>query len=127
MKKNANFIFAGLLFFLGLLGFVPNPFFSLSGFFKMDVFHNFFHMLCAVAIVVFSIRSQRFAGSVLAFFGYFFLLLSVAGFLFSSNDRLFLILTATTANNWLHLFLGITSLFLAGRLIEQPGPGQPTE
>lgn len=124
MKKNANFVFAGFLFFLGLLGFIPNPYFSLSGFFKMDVFHNFFHIFCALAIVVFSARNPKHTNTVLAIFGYFFLFLSVTGFLFSNNDRLFLVLTATTANNWLHLFLGITCLYLSGRLVKADASGQ---
>ena len=116
MAKRANVIAGWFLFFLGVTGFLPNPIIGSSGYFKTDAFHNFFHLACAAAFAALASRKGKPAGQALKIFGYFFILLSVAGFLLADNDRLFGLLSANIPDNWLHLMLGGVFLLFADKL-----------
>lgn len=124
MIKRVNLVAGGFLFFLGVAGFLPNPIIGSSGYFKTDAFHNFFHLACAAAFALLTYRKGKAAGQPLKIFGYFFILLSVAGFLLADNDRLFGILSANIPDNWLHLVLGIVFLLFADKLSRPVVPAE---
>lgn len=115
MKNKVIFVPAGILFFLGVAGFLPNPIISSSGYFKVDVFHNFLHLFFGLALLFVGIRSRKSADFVLKICGLFFITLSILGFLFAKSDKLFDLLTVGNPNNWLHLFFGIGFLALASK------------
>jgi hypothetical protein len=115
MKNQAIFVPAGILFFLGVVGFLPNPVVSSSGYFRVDAFHNLLHLFSGLALLFFGLRNRNSADLILKICGAFFILLSVSGFLYTKGDKLFGLLTASNPNNWLHLFFGVGLLALAGK------------
>jgi len=124
MSKKFNLILAGFIFFLGLVGFLPNPVIGAAGFIKTDIFHNFLHILLGLILLLCSMWKGRSAGLVSKLGGVFLVLLSVAGFLLAKNEKLFGLLTANVLVNWLHLALGIAFLAV-GSGKEKPLPNNP--
>lgn len=114
MTKKPNLILAALLFFLGLVGFLPNPVIGNSGFLKTDTFHNFLHILLGLFLLAGVLWRSKSAGLFGKLGGAFLIFLSVAGFLFANNEKLFGLLTANVLVNWLHLILGIAFFVVSG-------------
>ncbi|MCL5774806.1 MAG: DUF4383 domain-containing protein [Patescibacteria group bacterium] len=125
MTKKPNLILAAFLFFLGLVGFLPNPVVGNSGFLKTDTFHNFLHILLGLLLLTGVLWKSKSAGLFGKLGGAFLVFLSVAGFLFAKNEKLFGLLTANVLVNWLHLILGI-AFFAASSEKEKISPPAPT-
>ncbi len=125
MTKKPNLILAGLIFFLGLAGFLPNPVIGTSGFIRADAAHNFLHIFLGLFLLAGVLWKNKSAGLFGKLGGVFLILLAVAGFLFARNEKLFGLLTANVAVNWLHLVLGIAFLAVSSEKGELASASPP--
>lgn len=97
---------------IGILGLLPNPFFGKDKLVEVDLLHNIFHAIIGVVIILMALKSEELALKALKVFGWFFVLVAVAGFLMSGEGYLFGFLSSNMPGHWLHLILGIVLLVL---------------
>lgn len=104
MKKKTAAIIGLVLFLLGLMGFLPNPFVGPDKFFHANSTHGFVHMLFGVFFLFFGSRSQNGQDLLFKFAFYFYLAVSLFGFVVGPGE-LFNLLDINSADNWLHLLI----------------------
>ncbi len=118
MAKKLAMVFGVVFLLVGILGFIPNPFFAEDGFFHTDIAHNLVHLVSGLVFVLVAIKSPHKAPAVLKVFGITYLLVAVLGFLAigpnTEHANLLGIVGVNAADNWLHLILGL--LILGGGL-----------
>ncbi|PPF79339.1 DUF4383 domain-containing protein [Subtercola sp. Z020] len=116
----------GIVFLLvGVAGFIPGLTTDMSGMdmaghtsdsmlmglFQVSVLHNIVHLLFGIAGVLFS-RTARAARNYLVWGGVIYLVLWIYGLIVGNDDRAANFVPLNTADNWLHLFLGVGMLLL---------------
>mgnify|MGYP003394644112 CR=1 FL=1 len=126
MSKKLAMVFGVVFVLVGLLGFFTNPIVGASGFFVTDVLHNIVHLLVGVLLLVASSKGSSASSKALKVFGVVYLILALDGF-FQPNMLLGLV-TANSADTWLHLVLGVVLLFagFSGGKSAMMMPSNPT-
>ena len=129
----------GAVFLLvGILGFIPGITSNyeglgfaghgsealLLGIFQVSVLHNIVHLLFGVAGILLS-RTHGQAKSYLLYGGVVYLVLWVYGLLIG-HDTAANFVPVNSADNWLHLVLGIAMIALAVLLSRDTAPREPT-
>ncbi|WP_258803844.1 DUF4383 domain-containing protein [Pseudarthrobacter sp. NS4] len=129
LAAGAVFLLAGILGFVpgvtentGSLGFAgPGTGALLLGIFQVSVLHNLVHGLYGAA-GVFMARTHRHARNFLIYGGVIYLVLWVYGLLIGDNTPANFI-PQNSADNWLHLVLGLAMIALAILLSPRTAPG----
>jgi hypothetical protein len=113
MAKNFALLFGLVFVVVGILGFVGGlGIVGPTGFFVTDTAHDLVHLLSGIVLVLVSVAAPSKSKSALVVFGIVYLLVTVLGFMSASGSILGL-LAINTADNYLHLVLGL-ALLLAG-------------
>ncbi len=100
----------GVIFILvGLLGLVSNPIVGSGAIFHTNLMHNLVHLLIG-AILLWASTSAHKAGKWMKILGAVYLLVAILGFI-SSSGMVLGIVEVNTADNWLHVVLGLVLLF----------------
>lgn len=110
MSKKLAIVFGIVFVLVGVLGFVPNPIVghdATSVIFLTDVLHDLVHILIGVILIIAGTKSAAAASKSLKIFGIVYLILAIAGFVYLP---LLGFVTANSADNWLHVVLGIVLL-----------------
>jgi hypothetical protein len=112
--KSAAMIFGVLFLIVGVLGFVPNPIISPTGYFEVNKLHNLFHIGAGIILLVGAYASAGAfgPGMALRFIGAVYAILAVMGF-FLPGNLIFGMIAMNMADHWLHAVLAI-ALLLAG-------------
>ncbi|HTT81867.1 MAG TPA: DUF4383 domain-containing protein [Rhizomicrobium sp.] len=112
--KTAAMIFGVLFLIAGVLGFVPNPVISPTGYFQVNNLHNLFHIGSGVILLVGAYASAGSfgPGMALRFVGAVYAILAVMGF-FMPGNAIFGAIPMNMADHWLHALLAVL-LLLAG-------------
>jgi hypothetical protein len=112
--KSAAMIFGVLFLIVGVLGFVPNPVISPTGYFEVNDLHNLFHIGAGIILLVGAYASAGAfgPGMALRFIGAVYAILAVMGF-FLPGNMIFGMVAMNMADHWLHAVLAI-ALLLAG-------------
>jgi len=112
----------GLVFVLvGALGFFSNPIVGASGFFETNVTHNIAHLLIGVMMLAMAPSAPNTA---LNIFGVVYLLLAILGFVMTSP--LLGLVAINSADNWLHVVLGVV-LLVAGMTLKNEVSAMPMQ
>jgi Domain of unknown function (DUF4383) len=101
------FLLVGLLGFIGGLGIV-GP----TGTFMTNHAHDAVHLITGLLFIIWAMAAPRSVGTGLKLFGVIYLLVALLGFISSTGSVLGFI-SINSADNWLHVVLGIVVL-LAG-------------
>jgi len=117
MAKKLAMMLGVIFLLLGVLGFIPNPLVGESGLFRTDLMHSLVHLISGTLFVYVSMKTSHVVGTTMKVFGVIYLLIAVLGFLAVGPDmveaNLLGLVAVNTADNWLHLVLGVVIL-LAG-------------
>lgn len=111
----------GIVFTLvGILGFIPNPIVGPDAFFVTDGIHNLVHLITGLILLGIALAAEESSAAALKVFGFIYLLVAILGFFSVSADstgEVLAFLVVNSADNWLHLVLGIIILgaaFMSG-------------
>jgi len=119
MGKKFALIFGWVFLIIGILGFIPNPIVGLrvDTIFFTDTPHNIVHIISGLVFLFVAYKASSKSAMTLKVFGVVYLLVTILGF-FSVNDTsgvgsILGVMAINTADNWLHVVLGLGAL-LAG-------------
>jgi hypothetical protein len=123
--KTAAMIFGVLFVIVGVLGFIPNPIISPTGFFVVNEYHNLFHIGAGIVLLMGAYASAGSfgPGMALRFVGSVFAIVAVMGF-FLPGSVIFSAVPMNMADHWLHTLLAVV-LLLAGFALA-PAPRSAT-
>lgn len=107
MAKKITVVLGLVFLVVGILGFISNPLVGEDALFHTDTIHNIVHIVTGLVFLI--VSASPSAPSVLKIFGVIYLLVSVLGFL-SGTGKVLGFLSVNSADNWLHLVLGIVIL-----------------
>lgn len=131
MSRKLAKIFGIVFVLVGLLGFIPNPIFGHDALFHTDLVHNLVHLVIGIVLLALG-KTEDSARLWLKIFGAVYLVVAILGFLVIGADGMGSILGiigVNTADNWLHVVLGIVLLvagFSGGKsTMMPPAPSQP--
>ena len=108
MAKKASILFGIVFVIVGILGFISNPIVGSGSLFETDTIHNLIHLIIGIVLLV--VAKKPAAGTTLAVIGAIYLVLAIVGFLVTDGSnpvQLLGIASINSADNWLHVVLGI--------------------
>ncbi|MDB5259729.1 MAG: TonB-dependent siderophore receptor [Candidatus Taylorbacteria bacterium] len=111
MAKKLSIVFGIVFIIVGILGFIPNPLVSATGFFGVDTVHTIVHLVIGIILLVVGLKCAKTSAAVLIVVGAVYLLLAIIGFFGVTSILGFL--NVNTPDNWLHAVLGIV-IIIAG-------------
>jgi hypothetical protein len=112
-------IIIGTVFVLvGILGFIPNPIVSRTGFFAVNPAHNIVHIVSGAAILAAAYTAIG-AGIALKVFGVIYGLIALLG-LFTNATLLLGFIRTNHADHWLHVVLAVVILAAGFMLRDEP-------
>jgi hypothetical protein len=119
--KSAAAVFGILFLIVGVLGFVPNPIVSPTGYFQVNNLHNLFHIGAGIILLVGAYASAGTfgPGMALRFIGAVYAILAVMGF-FLPGNLIFGMVAMNMADHWLHTFLAVVLLLTS--FVVAPAP-----
>ncbi len=120
MAKKLAMVFGVIFVLVGLLGFVSNPLVGATGYFHTDMIHNIIHLVVGVLMLV---MAGSMATLALNLFGAVYVLLAIVGFV-QGGDMLLGFVAYNSADNWLHLVLGVV-LLAAGMSLKGSSSSSP--
>ncbi len=115
MAKKAAKIFGIIFLLVGALGFVSNPIVGMGGMFHTNMMHNIVHLLIGLVLLL-TAGTEAKAKLWLKIVGIVYLLVAVLGFMSLGDNttaNLLGLVEVNSADNWLHLVLGLI-LFILG-------------
>jgi hypothetical protein len=125
MAKKSALVFGIIFIIVGILGFISNPIIGVDGYFHADTVHNIVHLLIGIILALVASKASDKSGATLKIVGVVYLLVAVLGFV--SGTSVLGIFEVNTADNWLHVVLGVVILalgFAGGRGSVAPAPMQ---
>jgi hypothetical protein len=131
MTKKLAILFGAVFVLVGVLGFIPNPIVGAGALFEANMAHNVVHLVVGIALLAVASKETS-AGLAMKVFGIVYLLVAALGF-FMGSGMLLGILYVNSADNWLHVVLGVALLaagFSGGKAAAVPAvsggiPGRP--
>ncbi len=113
MLRTLAVLFGLAMVGFGIIGFMPTMTTNdlIYGIFKTNTAHNVVHMATGVIAIWVGFTSSYAAKLFFAIFGIVYVLVAIAGFMHGDQNILGLIAN-NAANSWLHLVVGVVSLFL---------------
>jgi hypothetical protein len=115
MAKKSSLIIGIIFLLIGILGFINNPVIGSNGYFLTNMPHDLIHVLTGIVLLVISFKT-RSSGFALRVFGILYLALAILGLLVTNESGpgvLLGFINVNSADNWIHLILGIV-VFLLG-------------
>lgn len=112
MAKTLAKVFGVVFILVGLLGFIPNPIVGDMALFHTDMVHNVVHIVLGLILVL--CKTEAKAKMWLKIEGVLYVVLAIVGFMMvtgADHVSLLGIVELNSADNWLHLVLGIVLLF----------------
>ncbi len=114
MSKKISIILGVLFILFGILGMIGTGIVGANGFFLTDTIHNIIHLLSGVIFLIVAYVSVKNVAITMKIFGILYLLLAILGFI---SLPILGFINANSADNWLHVVLGIV-LFAIGWWLE---------
>lgn len=111
MAKMLAILFGVIFVVVGVLGFVPNPLVGAGALFDANTAHNIVHLAVGLVLLAIAFWASAKSALWLKILGAVYLLVAVLGFVMPSP--LLGIIEINSADNWLHVLLGVV-LILAG-------------
>lgn len=108
MAKKASILFGIIFVIVGILGFISNPIVGSGSLFEADTVHNLIHLIIGIILLV--VAKKQAAGTTLLVVGIIYLVLAIVGFFVADGSnpvQLLGIAAINSADNWLHLVLGV--------------------
>lgn len=114
MAKKFAMIFGVVFLLVGVLGFVSNPIVGDMGYFHTNMLHNVVHLVIGLGLLL-AAKSETGAKLWMKIFAVVYLLVAVLGFFMvpSGSGMLLGLVAVNSADNWLHLVLGVVLLLLS--------------
>lgn len=106
MAKKVVKIFGWVLLLVGILGFFNNP---ILGIFAVDTIHNIIHVVSGLVAIMMAGKGESSAKTFAKVFGAVYALVAILGFL-SSDDMILGLISANSADHWLHVALAVVFL-----------------
>lgn len=103
-------VFGMIFVAVGILGFIPNPIVSESGYFLVNTAHNLGHMLIGAILLA----SPFFGAPALTIrvVAIFYAAIAILGFIAPEALTMGGLIAANQADNWLHAALAVVLLFV---------------
>jgi len=117
MAKTLTLIFGTLFVLVGALGFVGNPLVGMDALFETDIVHNLVHLAIGLILLAVALSTPAQSAVWLKTVGVVYLIIGVLGLFTVSSGSLLGVIAVNSADNWLHLVLGV-ALIAAGLLIK---------
>ncbi len=114
MSKTIGLVVGIVFLLVGILGYVANPIVGADGFFLTNTAHDWVHLLTGIVFILWSVMAPRSVGMGLKIFGVVYLLVAILGFFTAPSGTGLLLNTVAinSADNWLHVVLGVVVLLL---------------
>jgi hypothetical protein len=106
--KTAAMVLGWIFVVVGVVGFIPNPVISETGYFTVDLVHNLIHLASGIVLLIGAYTALG-GGIVLKVFGVIYALIAILG-LVTSGDMLLDFIHVNAADDWLHVVLAIIIL-----------------
>ena len=111
MAKTLALIFGIVFVLVGLLGFVGNPLVGANALFEADTAHNLVHFALGLVLLAVALWASAQSAMWLKIVGIIYLVVGALGLvLVSDMGSLLGIISINSADNWLHLVLGVILL-----------------
>jgi len=107
--RTVSLLFGVVFVAVGVIGFTPNALVGYDGIFVVNAPHNLVHFLTGVVILAGAVKYKGYEGRILKIVGVAYIVVTIVGFLTSSNMMLGVI-HINEADRWLHLGLAIVIL-----------------
>lgn len=130
MAKTFGWIFGVIFVVIGILGFFSNPIIGEGALFETDLTHNLIHLIIGLVLLFVASKGEGASSLWLKIFGVVYLLIAVVGFFsvdMSGAGSFFGVFSLNSADNWLHLIVGVLLLiggFVSKKQEETPIPTQ---
>lgn len=121
MAKTLATVFGVIFVIVGLLGFVGNPLVGSGALFDTNTAHDLVHVLTGIVLLVVAFTAAAQSAIWLKILGAVYLIVAVLGFVMASPLLGFL--EVNSADNWLHVILGI--VLVAAGVYAKDEPGMP--
>ncbi|MES2216690.1 MAG: DUF4383 domain-containing protein [Patescibacteria group bacterium] len=105
MAKKSALVFGIIFLIVGILGFIPNGIVGMGATFEAGTLHNVIHLIFGLVLVWVAVKSAHKAATTLKVVGIIYLILAIIGFI--QDSTILGIVAVNSADNWLHLVLGI--------------------
>jgi hypothetical protein len=106
--RTAAIVLGVILILVGILGFIPNPLvYSENALFLVNGAHNVVHIVSGIFLLV-GAYSALGSAMALRILGIVYIIIAILGFV--SGDYILGFVLNNTADNWLHVVLGIVFL-----------------
>ncbi len=128
MGKTLGYIFGAVFVLVGILGFISNPLVGAAGIFQTDAIHNLIHLIIGVVLLVAASKGEMMSVKTMKGVAIIYLVLAVVGFFqfgFAGDmGKLLGLAQANSADNWLHVVLGIVIFAAAAMAGKKRMPAQ---
>ncbi len=129
MAKKSALVFGIIFLLVGILGFIPNGIVGMGATFETNTLHNVIHLVFGLILVWIAVKSPAKSSMTLKVVGIIYLILAIVGFI--QGTTVLGIVPVNSADNWLHLVLGIVigALGFAGKKedgMSSSAPSQPS-
>ncbi len=116
MFKNISLVLGAVFILVGILGFIPNPLVGHAGLFETDLGHDLVHIIAGIALIVAGLQTEQLGRLAVQVFGVVYLAVGVIGFGIvdsaTGQGSLLGLVHLNSADNWLHIALGVALLAL---------------
>lgn len=114
MLKNITVLLGVVFIAAGILGFIPNPIVGSRGIFETDLGHNLVHLAAGAILLLAGFQGEQMARLALQVFGAVYLAIGLLGFAIvdgaTGQGSLLGLVHLNSADNWLHIVLGVVLL-----------------
>jgi hypothetical protein len=114
--RNLCLLFGIVFIAVGILGFIPNPLVSETGFFEVNPAHNFVHLASGALLLSGPLLLQSQQGLILKIVAGVYTLVAALGFFVEDGGMLLGMIHINEADKWLHVAIAaalIGSIFVA--------------
>lgn len=125
MGKTLALVFGWVFLLVGILGFFPNPIVGPDALFQTDLNHNLVHLISGLVFLGVAYLAPLKSALTLKVFGVVYLLVAVLGLVLAMDGGTLLgLIEINSADNWLHVVLGLVALIGGIKADRNPGMTQ---